>query len=51
MKGIVGLAKCAINHRVIAITNCYQTDVGKVSYVITTDTEKTSQSADAWQTA
>lgn len=37
MKGVVGVAKRAINRRVIAITNCYQTAVGKVAYLITTD--------------
>ena len=51
IKGALGLAKRAINRRVIAITNCYRTAVGKVSYLITTDTEIPSQSAGAWQTA
>ena len=51
MKSTMGLAKRAINRRVIAITNCYQTAVGKVSYLIITDTEILSQSADTWQTA
>ena len=40
-KGAVGLAKRAINRKVIAITNCYRTAVGKVSYLITTDTGDT----------
>ncbi len=51
IKGALGLAKRAINRKVIVITNCYQTTVGKVSYLITTDTEISSQSAGAWQTA
>ena len=51
MKGAIGLAKCAINRRVIAITYCYQTAVGKVSYLITTDTEIPFQSAGIWQIA
>ncbi len=32
IKGTLGLAKRAINRKVIAMTNCYQTAVGKVSY-------------------
>ncbi len=51
IKGALGLAKRAINRKVTAITNCYRTAVGKVSYLITTDTEIPSQSAGAWQTA
>ncbi len=51
IKGALGLTKRAINRKVIAITNCYQTAVGKVSYLITTDTEIPSQSVDVWQTA
>ncbi len=51
IKGALGLAKRAINRKIIAITNCYRTAVGKVSYLITTDTEIPSQSAGAWQTA
>ena len=50
IKDALGLAKHAINYIVIAITNCYQTAVGKVSYLITTGTEISSQSAGAWQT-
>ena len=45
MKGVMGLAKRVINCRVIAITNYYQTAVGKVSYLITTDTKIFFQSA------
>ena len=39
IKGAAGLAKRAINRRVIAITNSYRTAVGKVSYLSTRDTE------------
>ena len=51
MKSAVGLAKHAINHRIIAITHGYQTDISKVSYLTTTDTKIPFQLADAWQTA
>ena len=39
IKNIVGLAKYAINCIVIAIINCYQTALSKVSYLITTSTK------------
>ena len=41
IEGAAGLAKCAINHIVIAINNSYQTAVSKASYLITTDTGDT----------
>ena len=47
MKDIVGLTKRAINYKVIAITNYYQTRVGKVSYLIITDTKISSSSIGA----
>ena len=39
IKGAVGLAKRAINRRVIAITNCYRTAMGKASYLTMADTK------------
>ena len=50
IKDALDLAKHAINYIVIAITNYYHTAVGKVSYLIITGTEISSQSAGAWQT-
>ena len=50
IKNALDLAKHAISYIVIAITNYYQTAVGKVSYLIITGTEISSQSAGAWQT-
>ena len=38
LKDAAGLAKRAINYIVIAITNRFQTVVGKVSYLMTTNT-------------
>ncbi len=38
IKGALGLAKRAINRKVIAITNCYRTAVGKASYLTMEDT-------------
>ena len=49
IKSAVGLAKYTINCIVIAITNCYITTVGQVSYFITISTEISFQSASAWQ--
>lgn len=46
IKGAAGLAKHAINRRVIVITNCYQTAVGNVSYLSVRDTKIAFQSAD-----
>lgn len=37
IQGAVSLAKYTINCRVIAITNCNQTAVGKTSYLTITD--------------
>ena len=51
MKSYVGLAKRAINHKVIVITNYYQTTIGKVFYLITIDIKILFQSTGAWQTA
>ena len=51
IKGTMGLVKCVINRIIIVITNCYQTVVGKVSYLITAGIEISSQSAGAWQTS
>lgn len=39
IKGLASLANYAINHKIIAITNCYQTIVDKASYLITTNTK------------
>lgn len=47
IKVAVGLAKCIIYYKVIAITNYYKTVVGKVFFFITIDTKIFFQSADA----
>ena len=43
IKGAVGLAKHAMNRIIIAITNCYQTAVGKASYLTIANAEIHSQ--------